>query len=154
MTHRKRRSLGTLVILGFLALCSVIWIIGQGGALVAYDKVAAWGLQQDVRGEVDPAIIPVNRGVAVGDFAIQLPLFLIALVGLWKLRFFGVVAAWMSLSMHWYWTATAWAKQAFYLQAGIQAEPLAVPLQIMMAVICLISLWACWYLYKRRELFT
>jgi len=75
----------------------------------------------------------------VGDFASRLPLFLIAIVGLWRLRFFGVVAAWMSLSMHWYWTATAWAKQAFYLQAGIQAEPLAMTLQVVMGVI---SLWA------------
>ena len=31
---------------------------------------------------------------------------------------------------------------------------MAVPLQIMMAVIFLVSLWACWYLYKHRKLFT
>jgi len=93
-----------------------------------------------------------SSGAAVGGFSIQLSLFLIALVGLWRLRFFGVVAAWVSLSMHGHWTATAWAKQAFYVQAVFQAEPLAVPLQIMMAVICLVSLWACWYLYKHRKL--
>jgi len=69
------------------------------------------------------------------------------------LQYVGVFAAWMSLSMHWYWTATAWAIMAFYQQAGIQVEPLAMPLQIMMAAICLISLWACRYLYKHRKLF-
>ncbi|MFC2099265.1 hypothetical protein ACFLSF_00315 [Candidatus Bipolaricaulota bacterium] len=153
MSSSRRVPVGVWGIIGFLALCIVVWIIGQGGALVAYDTVAGWGFQ-DVRETVDPAVVPVNRGIAVGDVAIQLPLFILALVGLWRLRFFGVVAAWMSLSMHGYWTVTAWAKQAFYLQAGIKAEPLAVPLQIMMAVIVLVSLWACWYLYKHRKLFT
>ena len=153
MSSSSKVPAGVWVIIGFLALCSLVWIIGQGGALVAYDTVDDWGFQE-VRETVDPAVVPVNRGIAVGDVAIQLPLFLIALVGLSRLRFFGVVAAWMSLSMHWYWTATAWAKQAFYLQAGIQADPLAMPLQIMMAVICAVSLWACWYLYKHRGLFT
>ena len=153
MSSSSKVPAGVWVIIGFLALCSLVWIIGQGGALVAYDTVDDWGFQE-VRETVDPAVVPVNRGIAVGDVAIQLPLFLIALVGLSRLRFFGVVAAWMSLSMHWYWTATAWAKQAFYLQAGIQADPLAMPLQIMMAVIFLVSIWACWYLYKHRELFT
>lgn len=139
------------VIIGFLALCSVIWIIGQGGAIVAYDTVASWGMQ-DLRELVDPAVVPVNRGIAMGDALIQLPLFIIALIGLWRLKFFGAVAAWMSLSMHWYWIVTAWAKQAFYEQMGIRSVPISLGLNILMIVFIVFSLWASWYLYKHRKL--
>ena len=141
------------VIIGFLALCSVIWIIGQGGAIVAYDTVASWGMQ-DLRELVDPAVVPVNRGIAMGDVAVQLPLFIIALIGLWKLKFIGAVAAWMSLSMHWYWIVTAWTKQAFYEQAGIMSVPISIGLNTLMVVFILISLWASWYLYRHRTLFS
>ena len=140
------------VIIGFLALCIVIWIIGQGGAIVAYDTVAAWGMQ-DLRALVDPAVVPVNRGIAAGDVVIQLPLFILALIGLWRLKFFGAVAAWMSLSMHWYWIVTAWAKQAYYTQAGIQSVPISTGLNILMALFIVFSLWASWYLFKHREMF-
>ena len=114
--------------------------------------VASWGMQ-DLRSAVDPAVVPVNRGIAMGDVAVQLPLFIIALIGLWKMRFIGAVAAWMSLSMHWYWIVTAWSKQAFYEQAGIQSVPISMGLNILMVVFIIISLWASWYLFKHRKLF-
>ena len=139
MSNTQKVPAAIWVIIGFLALCIVIWIIGQGGAIVAYDTVASWGMQ-DLREEVDPAVVPVNRGIAMGDVVIQLPLFIIALIGLWKLRFFGAVAAWMSLSMHWYWIVTAWTKQAFYTQAGIMSVPISMGLNILMAFFVIFSL--------------
>jgi hypothetical protein len=151
MTHSPKLPLGIWLIIGFLPLCIVIWIVGQGGAIVAYDTVASWGFQEP-RETVDPVVVEVNRGIAVGDVFIQLPLFIVALVGLSRLRFFGAVAAWMSLGMHLYWTTVAWAKQLCYVQAGVKAEPFSVGIHAVLAFFFLFSLWACWFLFKNRAL--
>ncbi len=153
MGNLRKRPLGVIFIMGFFILSSVFWIVGQGGAIVAYETVAELGLQHDALGSADPVIIEVNRGIAFGDVVIQLPFFVIGIIGLWRLRFYGAVASWMAMAIHLYWTATAWAKQYFYLSGSIKCEPFPVSLHGALAFFFLFSIWGSWYLFKKRGLF-
>ncbi len=152
MSLQKRRPLGITFIIGFFILSIAIWIIGQGGAIIAYDSVAELGFQQDTRENADPVIVEVNRGIAFGDVVIQLPLFILGAIGLWRLRYYGAVASWMALAIHLYWTTVAWAKQFFYMNASIKCEPFPLSLHGTLAFFFLFSVWASWYLFKKRAL--
>ena len=75
MTHAPRLPLGIKVIIGFHLFSFVIWLIGQTGAVIAYDTSAKLGLQ-DPRSLLDPVIVEVNRGIGLADTIIMLPLFI------------------------------------------------------------------------------
>ena len=87
MQKQKKVSLGIKLIIGFFILNLIIFVIGQGGAVVSYDFVAKLGLQE-ARETIDPLIVVVNRGIGLADFLIGVPLFILAIIGLWRLRFF------------------------------------------------------------------
>ena len=152
MKEQQKVPLGIWLISGFFVICIAIWVVGQGGAVVAYDTVAAYGLQ-DSRASVDPILVDVNRGIAFADVAIQLPFFALAVIGLWRLKFYGAVTAWIALGIHMYWITVAWAKQYFYLQAGVKCVPIAISFHGAMVFVSRFSIWASWYLYKNRQLF-
>ncbi len=152
MGNQNKIPLGIKFISGFFILSIVLWTIGQGGAVISYDSVAKLGFQ-DTRECVDPVIVEVNRGIAFGDVVIQLPLFILAVVGLWRLKYYGAVASWMALAIHLYWTSVAWAKQFFYLNASIKCQPIALSLHGGLAFFFLFSAWAIWYLFKKRAIF-
>ena len=152
MESPHKVPLGIRLIMGFLVLSAAIWVFGQGGALVAYDAVAALGFQE-VPESIDPILVVVNRGIAFGDVAVQLPLFIIAFIGLWRRRFYGAVASWLAMGIHMYWSTVAWAKQCLYLRAGVKCEPFALSFHVVLAFFFLFAVWASWYLCKRRELF-
>ena len=152
MDKQKKVPLGIKLIIGFFILSTILWIIGQGGAVISYDSVAKLGLQE-LRESVDPVIVEVNRGIALGDVIIQIPLFILAVIGLWRLRFFGTVASWMVLGINVYWTTVAWAKQSFYLHASVKCQPFDIATNGTLVFIFLFSVWASWYLFKNRMLF-
>ena len=83
-----------------------MFVVGQGGAVVAYDTVAQWGLQE-ARVTIDPVIVVVNRGIGLADFIIGVPLFILAIIGLWRQKYFGYVASWMVFGISLYWTTVA-----------------------------------------------
>ncbi len=153
MRNQKRSPMGINFIIVFFVLSTILWTIGQGGAIIAYDSVAELGFQQDTRENSDPVIIEVNKGIAFGDVVIQIPFFIIGVIGLWRLTYYGAVASWMALAIHLYWTTTAWAKQLFYLNASIKCEPFPLSLHGTLAFFFLFSAWASWYLFKNRTLF-
>lgn len=70
MKHTTPLPAGVKIILGFHLLTLILWTIGQGGAVVSYDAVAAWGFQ-DPRDSLGPAIVEVNRGSGFSDCPIQ-----------------------------------------------------------------------------------
>ena len=129
-----------------------MFVIGQGGAVVSYDYVAKLGLQE-ARETIDPVIVVVNRGIGLADVLIGVPLFILAIIGLWRLRFFGAVFSWMVLGISLYWTAVAWAKQSFYIQASIKSQPFDIGAHCVLAFVFIFSVWASWYLFKNRKLF-
>ena len=139
------------LIIGFLILNLIMFVIGQGGAVVSYDYVAKLGLQE-ARETIDPVIVVINRGIGLADVLIGVPLFILAIIGLWRLRFFGAVFSWMVLGISFYWTTVAWAKQSFYIQASIKCQPFDIGVHGVLAFVFIFSVWASWYLFKNRKL--
>lgn len=149
---QKRPKLGIKLIIGFHILNIIIFMIGQGGAVVAYDTVAEWGLQE-ARETADPFIIVINRAIGLADAIIGVPIFILATIGLWQTRFYGIMASFMVMGISFYWTTVAWIKQYFYIQANIKCEPFSVGTHSMLGFVFIFSIWSCWYLYKNRKLF-
>ena len=152
MDTKTKTPLGVKSIIGFFILCLILFFVGQGGAVVAYDTVAAWGLQE-LRESVDPVIVEVNRGIGLGDVVVAIPLFVLAVVGLSRMRFYGAVVSWMVLGINLYWTTVAWAKQFYYLQASVKCQPFDPSVHGVLAFVFIVSAWASWYLFKHRKLF-
>ena len=74
MDKQRVMPLGIKLIIGFHILSIIIWVIGQGGAVIAYDTVAQWGLQES-RENIDPFILLINRAIGLSDVIIGVPLF-------------------------------------------------------------------------------
>jgi hypothetical protein len=152
MDKQRILLIGIKFIIGFHILNIIIWVIGQGGAVIAYDTVAQWGLQES-RETIDPVILVVNRGIGFADVIIGVPLFVLAVIGLWRMRFYGAVLSWMVLGISFYWTTVAWVKQYFYLQAGVKCHPFDIGGNSMLVFVFLFSVWASWYLFNKRAIF-
>lgn len=152
MNAVERVPMGLKIIIVFFGISAVLWIVGQGGAVIAYDHVAALGFHPE-RHLVDPVTVLVTQAIAVGDVVIQLPFFILAIIGLLRLRYFGAVAAWIGFGINLYWTTVAWVKQLYYLRTGVDTEPFGLALNGSLAFIFLFSAWASWYLFRKRMLF-
>ena len=152
MTEEARFPVGIWVVVGFHLLNVLLWSVGQTGALLDYDFVAELGLQ-DARALVDPVIVQVNKGIAVADTVLMLPLFLLAVVGLVRRRFFGLVTSWLVLGITLYWPLVFWFSQYSYSEAGIRHVPLSGSTVIVPAVFFVMAAWAAWYLARHRGLF-
>jgi hypothetical protein len=152
MRQSMKIPLGIKLIIAFHLVNIVLWTIGQGGAVVSYDTIASWGLQ-DARGLLDPAIVEVNRGIGAADMIAIMPLFIVALIGLWRLRFYGAAASWMAFGFSIYWPVIFWASQYFYGQAGIKHQPTQIQGYVIPGIILGFALWASWYLLRKREVF-
>ena len=142
---------GVKVIIGFHLFSLMIWSVGQIGALVSYDTVAAWGFQ-DPRSLVDPVIVQVNQGIALADTIIMLPLFLVAAVGLFRKRYYGAVASWLVFGMTLYWPVVFWSSQSFYARGDTLHVPTAAAAVILPTALMLIAAWGSWYLWRNRAL--
>ena len=147
--QQSKIKFGIKLIIGFHMLNLLIFVVGQGGAVVAYDTVASWGLQE-ARETVDSVIVVVNRGIGLADVIVGVPLFILAIVGLWRRTYLGYVASWMVFAISLYWPAVAWSKQYFYTQASIKCEPFDISVHMVLAFVFLFSLWGSWYLYRQR----
>ena len=152
MEKQKKLSLGIKLIIGFFILNLIMFVFGQGGAVVSYDYAAKLGFQE-ARETIDPVIVVINRGIGLADVLVGVPLFVLAIIGLWRLRFYGVVFSWMVLGISFYWTTVAWAKQSFYIQASVKCEPFNAGVHGVLAFVFVFSLWASWHLFKNRKLF-
>lgn len=152
MEKQKNVPLGIKMIIGFFILNLLMFVIGQGGAVISYDYVAKLGLQE-ARETIDPVIVVVNRGIGLADVLVGVPLFILAIIGLWRLRFYGAVFSWMVLGISLYWTTVAWAKQSFYIQASVKCQPFNIGVHSVLAFVFIFSVWASWYLFKNRKFF-
>jgi hypothetical protein len=152
MPQDKTIPTGIKVIIAFFLLSAVAWTFGQGGAVIAYDTVAAWGMQ-DPRETLDPTIVEVNRGIGMTDMIVQMPLFIIAIIGLWRLKFYGAVASWLVLGTTLYWPLVHWCCTIFYSREGIKHPPTDAATHVILIFILVFAFWATWYLYKTRRLF-
>lgn len=145
--QRHKIKLGVKLIIGFHILNLIMFVVGQGGAVVAYDTVAEWGLQE-ARATCNPFIVVINRGIGLADAIIGIPLFIIAITGLWRQKHLGCITSWMVFGISLYWTTVAWSKQFFYFQYSIKCEPFSIGTHMVLAFVFLFSLWGSWYLYN------
>ncbi len=104
----------------------------------------------EVRETVDPFCVVINRAIGLADVIIGPPIFIIATIGLWKMRFYGLMASFMGFGIGFYWTTIAWVKQVFLIQADVKSEPFDAGTHGMLAFVFLFSLWGSWYLKKKR----
>ena len=137
--HKHDVPFGTKIIIGFFIFSAIVFTIGQGGAVIAYDNVANWGLQFDKSDSADPVVIVVNRGTGLADVIVGVPLFVVAAIGLSRLKFYGAVASWLGFGMNLYWPVVAWTKQRFYVNAGVDAERHLMSLHIFCSYLYLPS---------------
>jgi len=144
--------LGVKVIIGFHLVSLLLWLVGQTGAVVAYDTVAGWGLQ-DPRNLLDPAIVEVNRGIGLADTLVMLPLHAAAALGLWKGRFYGVVTSWMVFGVTVYWPLVFWCSQYFFDRAGVTYNPTGPAAVLLPGIFLLVAVWGTWYLARNRHRF-
>lgn len=142
--------LGIKIIIAFHLFNIFLWTIGQGGALISYDTVAKWGLQ-DPRDLVDPVIVEVNKGIGLADMVTMMPLFIIAVIGLWRLKFYGALTSWMVFGFSLYWPVVFWSSQYFYGQAGVKHQAIPMSTHVILSLILLFAIWASWYLFKNYK---
>ena len=151
MQRTSQLHLGFKLIIGFHFVSLVLWFLGQTLAVVAYDMVAGWGLQ-DPRALVDPVIVEVNRAIGLTDTIVMLPFHALAAIGLLRGRFYGAVASWLVFGITMYWPVTFWASQSFYAAAGIDHMPMTLGYALLPAAAALFAGWGSWYLYRNRLL--
>ncbi len=143
---------GIRFIIGFFLVSAVLWTTGQFGAVISYDTVSGWGLQ-DPRDLLDPVIVEVNRAIGLADIFTLIPLFILAVTGLWRLKFFGAVFSWLVLGINIYWPVVFLCSQFLYGRAGIKYNETPPSIIILLTVIMIFSIWASWYLYRNRKIF-
>lgn len=152
MPEKFKLKTGIKLVIGFHILNLVLWSLGQTGAVINYDTIAAWGLQ-DARELIDPALVEVNRGIGLADTLVMFPLFIIGIIGLLKNRFYGAVASWMVFGITIYWPVVFWCSQLFYASEGIKHAPLNLATVFIPALFMGLALWFSWYLYRIRDNF-
>jgi hypothetical protein len=151
LTRTLKIPPGIKVIIGFHIFSFAIWSFGQTGAVIDYDRVAEWGLQ-DPRVLIDPVIVAVNSGIGLADTIIMLPFFVVATIGLLRMRFYGAVASWLAFGMTLYWPTVFWCTQGFYAAAGITHVPTSPLTVVLPGVFLLVAAWGSWYLGRNRRL--
>jgi hypothetical protein len=152
MKNETKLPVGIKVIIAFHLINIFLWTIGQGGAVISYDVVAKWGLQ-DPRALIDPAIVEVSRGIGLADMITMIPFFIMAVIGLWRLKFYGAVASWLTLGITFYWPVVFLSSQYFYGQGGIKYNPTPTSVIMFLLLILLFAGWASWYLFQYNKLF-
>jgi hypothetical protein len=152
MQSAEPRPIGLKVIIAFHFISLSLWLIGQTGAVIAYDTVADWGLQ-DPRRLLNPAIVEVNRGIGLADTLVILPLHGLAAMGLLKWRFYGLVASWMAFGITVYWPTVFWSSQFFFSRTGVTHNPTGPAAVILPGIFLSVALWGTWYLVRNRRRF-
>ncbi len=142
---------GIKLIIGFHLLNILLWTIGQGGAIIAYDTVAQWGLQAP-RDLIDPTLVEINRGIGLADMIILIPIFIIAVIGLWQRKFYGAVASWLALGMTLYWPIVFLCSQYLFGRAAIKYVSTSFSTIVILSIILIFSIWAILYLMKNRKI--
>ena len=100
-------------------------------------------------------LLPLRIWGVIGNVTLlAVPLFVFAVIGLWRQKFFGCVSSWMIFGISLYWTTVAWCKQYFYIQESIKCEPFTAGVHFVLAFVFLFSLWGSGYLYKKRHWFS
>lgn len=146
----KKRSLTTAMkwLLVFL-LFHLLIVLTQTWAFFDYDRMALSKLQEP-RFLADEAVVQSNRAICAAHFMVMLPLNILAIAGLTRYKFYGVVCTWMLLGTAMYWPINFLASRYTYMSANIRHVPLNGADSFICTFVLATACWFSWYLYKSR----
>jgi hypothetical protein len=141
---------GIKVLIGFLIFHLLI-VITQTVALFVYDWMAQNKLQEP-RFLADEAVVQSNRAICAAHAVVMLPLNCLALWGLGRHQFYGMICSWMLLGTCLYWPVNFVASRFTYASAGIRHVKLnSADLGICLFVFTF-ACWASWMLTQAPQL--
>jgi len=138
--------LGMKVLMGFLIFHLLI-VLTQTWAFFDYDLMARKKLQEP-RFLADEAVVQSNRAICAAHSVVMLPLNLMALAGLARHKFYGVVSTWMLLGTALYWPVNFVASRFTYASAGIRHVGLNGGDSGICAFVFLFACWGSWFLCR------
>ena len=149
MSDTRTTGFWIIMIVGMLFLVGLV--LGQTMSFVDYDFVVSIGLQEskDMVGDMGVAI---NKGFAVGDTIIYIPLLVLGLTGLWLRRTWGVFAMVGVFAITAYWPIVCIFFVLFAKSTpGFNFTDFTC-YGTMLPLIALYALWGLWYLYTHRDM--
>ena len=105
MTNTKR-SISYWIVILFLAVSTVLLILGQTMAIFKYDFAVRLGLQEDVK-EVGEFGVQLNRAFGAGDTFVYIPLIAISIAGLVLKKRWALITTAAVMGISAYWATTA-----------------------------------------------
>jgi hypothetical protein len=143
-------STGIKVLVGFLIIHALL-LVTQTWAVWDYDLMASWKLQEP-RSMATEAVVQSNRAIGLADTVIMLPLSVMAIVGLLRRQFYGVVCSWMLLGIALYWPVVFVMSRFTFASADIAHVPLRTEDLVITGTIFLFAAWGGWLLCRSPEL--
>ena len=138
-----------IMVMGIISLAMLL--IGQLPSFINYDFSVSIGMQEPAN-VIGAMGVAVNKGIALSDTLIILPLLLIGLAGLWKRKPWGLfaMAGIMTYMAYWPMVCLFW----FVFAKGLPDFHFTnfISYIIICSFFTLYALWALWYLYKKRKI--
>ena len=135
-------------------ILAAVFVAGQSVAVVDYERVVAWGLQEPVN-DIGITGLAFNLGFAFADTLFYVPILIAGLWSLWHRKAWGlpVMAAALGVSVYWPLVCTA-ALIFGHGQPGF-GYPAATAYLPLTGGSFVYGVWGLWYTYSRRaQLFT
>jgi hypothetical protein len=147
----QKRTVGFWVIMVTGILAMMMFFLGQTLALFFYDFTVSLGLQES-KEVVTEMGVALNKGFAVSDTIIYLPLFAVGLIGLWKRTIWGVFAMAGVFAITAYWPIVCWS--TLFFAKGIPGFTFQqfTSYSILLGGLTLYGVWGFWYVYRYRAL--
>ncbi len=145
-----KRPVAYWVIMVFLAVSTVMMLVGQTMAVFHYDLAVSMGLQESVA-QVGEHGVQVNRAFGAGATVVYVPLLVITLVGLHLRKRWSLVAAGATFGISTYWPATIIWMLAFL--PGVSGYAFDPPLETWLFVGAYLAAgaWGLLYVLLRGE---
>lgn len=139
--------LGFCVLIIGGSLLAFMLILGQAMSLIHYDFVVSMGLQEP-KEIVSEMGVAVNKGFALSDTVIYLPLLLAGLIGLCFKKTWGLLAMSGALAITAYWPIAALSILFFAKGSPGFCFSNYISYTILLITVSLYGIWGLWYLYK------
>lgn len=131
------------------ALLVVFYLVGQTTALFSYEFALKLGMQESVE-EVTEVGIAYAKGFAFADTVFYIPLFIIAIIGLYKEKPWGLYAMLGSMAVTIYWPLVSLYAIFIGRNDFNLSQDKYIAYTVVLSLIVVFALWALRYLYLNR----
>lgn len=145
-----KRPVAYWVMVGFLALSTVLMLVAQSTPIFDYDLAVRLGFQNGAD-KISEFGVQVIRAFCVADTLVFIPLTLIALVGLLLRKRWALYATAATTGISVYWVVAYGFMVSFLGGRPDYHAALAAPDWIIMGAYALFGVWALFYLMVRGE---